>query len=206
MTRRVARTFALAFLILPLTALGAAPPRPAPALYATSNYALTFHAPPGTTYCPLPKHWVGSDHGTILFLEPPRDCAGAGYPSIGRGFTPDTVARIELYYGYATEDDPPSRPPCRKAGRLALLGRDRQLCRTDEGGMISLTAAAPYSAASAAEAVLTLRSRPDRLAGDLAVLRRFAAALRTCTATWPGRRGRRETFGSGPPCARSGWF
>jgi hypothetical protein len=206
MARRAARIVAFLFLFLPLSAPGAAPPRPAPAVYATANYALTFRTPRGTTYCPLPRGWVGSDHGTILFLESPRDCGGAGYPSIGRGFTPAYAARIEVYYGYSAADDPPSWPPCSKAGSLVLLGGGQQLCRTDEGGMVSLTATAPYSASSAAEAVLTLRSRPARLAGDLAVLRRFAAALRTCTAAWPGRHGRRETFGSGPPCARSGWF
>jgi hypothetical protein len=205
MARSAARFVALLFLSLPLSGLDAVPPRPAPRIYATANYMLTFGTPPHTTYCPLPAHWVGSDHGTTLFLQRPRDCDGAGYPSSDRGFTPTDTARIEIYYAYSTADDRPSPPPCREAGRLVLLGAERPLCRTDQDGMIVLTAAAPYPASSDAEAVLTLRSRPARLAADLATFRGLAATLQTCTARLREGRGF-HSYGRGLPCPRARWF
>ena|SRR5215472_294217 len=50
------------------------PPLPAPGLYVTSNYGLMAKIPKGLTYCPLPEGWEGSDHGTVLFIEPPSGC------------------------------------------------------------------------------------------------------------------------------------
>jgi hypothetical protein len=206
MVRRAVPIVALASLLLPLAGVTAAPPRTAPAVYATRNYALTFRPPPGTTYCPLPRDWVGSDHGTVLFLEPPRDCGGNGSPSADLGFSPAEAARIELYYGYWSGDDSPPQPRCRDVGRIVILGRSRPLCRTEEAGMISFSAAAPYVASSSAETIVTLRSSAGRVGRDLAVFRRFAAGLRTCTAAWRGARGQVERFGSGPLCPRTGWF
>ncbi len=201
--RRLGSLGALGFALLPLASLGATPPQPAPPVYATANYGLTFRSPPGTTYCPLPRRWVGSDHGTILFLEPPRHCGGADYPSIGRGFAPANAARLELYYGFYDATDSPGPAPCREIGRLAFLGRDRPLCRADRDGMIAVSVRAAYGADGPAEAVLTLATRPDRLEADLGPFRRLAASLRTCTPLWR-RAGRGRE--SGPPCARSGWF
>jgi hypothetical protein len=205
MTSAAARLVPIALLILaPAASLGA-PPRPVPPVYATHNYVLTFRTPPGATHCPLPAGWIGSDHGTTVFLERPRDCgAGAGYPSTSRSFAPGNVARINLFYVYRPIDPmPPVR--CRRVGRLVLLGRARPLCRTDEAGMIRLSAEAPYRADIAAEATMTLVTRPARLATDLATFRRVAASLRTCRATWRGRRGR-VSYGSGRPCGRAGTF
>jgi len=205
MARAGLRVVALASVFAPLAGLGAIPPRPAPPIYATGNYNLTFHPPRGSTYCPLPRGWVGSDHGTTLFLERPRDCGDAGYSSTSRGFTPDDVARIELFYAYANGDDPQA-PHCRRAGFMTLLGHRRPLCRTERGGMISLSVATPYTASTSADVILTLRTRPSRLRGDLAAFGRLAATFRTCTATWSDDRGHRRRYGSGPACARSGWF
>lgn len=199
------RLIPIALLSLAPAALPAAPPRPAPRVYATHQYVLTFRTPPGATYCPLPAGWIGSDHGTTVFLERPRDCGeGAGYPSTSRSFAPGNVARINLFYVYRPVDPmPPVR--CRRVGRLVLLGRVRPLCRTEEGGMIRISVGAPYRADIAAEATMTLVTRPARLAGDLATFRRVAASLRTCRATWRERR-RPFSFGSGPPCPRVGTF
>ena len=72
----------------------------APPVYVSPNYNLSFRSPPGAYYCPLPKGWVGSDHGTILFLQRPARCGGAGYPSSSRGFEPAGLSRIDVYYGY----------------------------------------------------------------------------------------------------------
>lgn len=98
---------------------------------------------------------------------------------------------------------PPVR--CRRVGRLVLLGRVRPLCRADENGMIRLSVGAPYRADIAAEATMTLVTRPARLAGDLVTFRRVAASLRTCRASWRGPNGR-YAYGSGPPCHRTGTF
>jgi hypothetical protein len=63
-------------------------PLPVPALYVTKNYGLMVRVPPRRTYCPLPADWVGSDHGTTVFLVPPADCAAtAGYPSTARSWS-----------------------------------------------------------------------------------------------------------------------
>jgi hypothetical protein len=206
MARRAARLVALAAVCLPLAGLGAVPPRPAPPIYATANYNLTFRSPAGTTYCPLPSDWIGSDHGTILFLEPPRDCGGAGYPSISRGYAPSDVARIEAYYGYAVDEGPLVLRRCRKAGTLTFLGRARTLCRRNEGGMISLEVVARYDAGATAEAIFTLRSNPARVARDLAAFRRLAASVRTCTGSLRDQQGAIHRWGAGPPCPRSAWF
>ena len=64
---------------------------------------------------------------------------------------------------------------------------------------------APYLADIAAEATMTLVTRPARLAGDLAAFRRVAASLRTCRTTWRDLR-RPISFGSGSPCPRVGTF
>lgn len=183
----------------------AVPPRPTPSVYASHIYVISFRPPPGATYCPLPAGWIGSDHGTTIFLERPRRCGDdAGYPSTSRSFTPGYVARIDLFYVYQMPDPPPPTR-CRPIGRLAFLGRSRPICRSDEAGMISLSVEAPYRADIAAEAILTLRTRSARLARDLATFRQVAASVRTCTATEQGRRGRFR-FGRGAPCARSGTF
>jgi len=195
------------FLLTPLAA-SAAPPRPAPRLYATANYGLTFRSPPGATYCPLPRDWVGSDHGTVLFLENPGDCGGSGYPSSSRNFERN-AARIELYYGYdLSVGDPlwPKQPPCRAAGRVRMLGAVRSLCRGSAAGL-EVRARATYRADVPAEAILTLVTRPERLARDLATFRRMAASLRTCSSLWPAVNGHRPfVVGVGPRCPRVGTF
>jgi len=211
----IARAVLFSLSLFAPAGLAAVPPRVAPPAYATANYGLTFRAPRGATYCPLPAGWIGSDHGTTLFLERPRRCgASASYPSTGRSFAPASLARIRLYYGYVTWDEGEVRPPpCREIGRIPFLGRARPLCRTDDHGEISVEVAGRYVSdrrmeaerAAPSEAVLTLVTRAGRLTRDLAVFRRVAASLRTCRAIWHGPRGR-YTVGIGPLCPDVGTF
>ncbi len=174
--------------------------RVAPPVYATHNYALTFRVPPGATYCPLPANWVGSDHGTVVFLRPPRHCDGSGFPSSSRGFEPADTPRIEVYYGYSIEDEP-SVPPCDVAGRIRLIGSVRPMCRKRDGDLMVLQVDATYQADAPAEVSIRLVTTPARLERDTVVLRRLARSLSPCRvsdATPP--------LGSGADCPEAGWF
>jgi hypothetical protein len=190
----------------------AVPPRPSPHLYATANYGLTFRSPPGTTYCPLPRDWVGSDHGTVLFLERPRSCGGTGYPSSSRNFEP-AVARIELYYGFVARDDPAPLPRCAGA-RIPFAGARRPICIRRQGNAVEAESHAYYAldppghhGNSPSEAIMRLVTRPDRLGRDLALFRRFATTVRTCTAHWPAMNGYpSSTVGVGRRCPNVGTF
>ena len=92
-------------LVLPALARDRRPPRPVksePAIgdFTSVNYPMTFKAPASAFFCPLSPDWVGSDHGTTVFLARPKACYGAGYPSSSRGFEPGDFPRIVL--GVAT--------------------------------------------------------------------------------------------------------
>ena len=208
MAQGAAPALALALLALPLSAVGAVPPRPAPPVYATANYGLTFRSPPGTTYCPLPRNWIGSDHGTMLFLESPGDCGGGGYASSDRGFQHD-AARIELFYVYAAEDDSPPLPRC-PGRQIRFVGSLRPICIHREGDGVRATVEARYDIgrhSSPGRVVLSLVSRPERLRAHLAAFRRLAANLHTCTALWPAANGSpSHTVGVGPRCPQVGTF
>lgn len=208
------RPAALFILFLPIPlAASAAPPRPAPRVYATANYGLTFRSPPGATYCPLPRNWIGSDHGTVLFLENPGNCGGAGYPSSSRNFERN-AARIELYYGFVTWDNPAPLPRC--AGAIVpFAGSRRPICLRRNGAAAEAELHAYYPLGppgrggenAPSEAILRLVTRPDRLARDLVAFRRLAASVRTCSARWPAMSGRRPSVvGVGPRCPRVGTF
>src|SRR5687767_6170802 len=104
-------------------------PQPAPRQYMTGMYGLTFAVPDGATYCPLPEDWIGSDHGTTIFLERPGACGGSGYPSSSRDFASDP-ARISLFYAYWMGEDEPPPPPCKGVGSISFLGEARPICET----------------------------------------------------------------------------
>ena len=199
MARRAARIVAIAASTLP-------------PVYATANYGLTFRAPPGTTYCPLPPDWVGSDHGTTLFLERPRSCGGVGYPSNSRSFEPD-VARIELYYGYVTGETPRPLPRC-PGGRVRFVGSLRPICMNRDGATVRISLENRYVSdrnmerhGFPSELVLTLVTRPGRLGRDLVVFRRLATTLRTCSSLWPKANGHPAYLvGVGPRCPHTGTF
>jgi hypothetical protein len=185
-------------------------PLPAPGQFVTEQYGLTFETPARSSYCALPKDWVGSDHGTVIFLVPPKRCLGAGYPSSGRGFDGD-VPRIEVFYGYSTRDDAVDQapPPCARIGSAEFLGKARPLCRIHVQGRKGISAEADYPVENgAANAVLTLVTTPVRLRADLSKFKLLLKSARTCTATWkPDDGGAPFTTGSGPPCpSQARWF
>jgi hypothetical protein len=202
---------ALAFPVLMLATAGASAPAPAPAQFVSFNYAITFASPKTASYCPLPADWVGSDHGTILFLEPPEACGNAGYASSGRSFTPD-APRIEVYYGYAfppEDGDPPK--PCARHGTSRLFGADRPLCGLQTRGMSVFWVSATYEG-NTKEAAFTLVTTQARLPGDLARFRALTASARGCTASYvpldEGGKplGPAEQNGCGPPCPPGSFF
>jgi hypothetical protein len=172
-------------------------PRPAHGRFTTNNYTLTVIAPPGLSYCPVPRTWVGSDHGTILFLIPPSRCGGVGYAASDRGALPANLPHIEIYYGFSDPDSSPS-PPCEKIGEIRLLRQDRAVCAQRGGATIVRTVTALYKNDTANQLSLTLVTTPKRLASDMAVFTRLVEGFSTCTSDMilPGA----KRFGSGPRC------
>jgi hypothetical protein len=179
----------------------------APPTYSTPNYALTFHTPSGSSFCPLPADWVGSDHGTILFLSPPASCGGAGFPSSSRGFSPPNLPRIEIFYSYWDKDEE-TTPSCNVVGRANLLSKQRSLCKDTSDGMTTITISAHYKADIPAQLIITLISEPQRLDRDLRSLVLLANSVRTCSSHWSSSDGKKAfVMGSGPPCpANAKWF
>ena len=196
------RLLLLAALVLGTQPLGAAAPKAAPLRFTTQLYALTMLSPANGSYCPLPPDWVGSDHGTIVFLERPRVCGGAGYPSSGRGFRPANAPRIEVYYAYWMEEDEPPPPPCHRVGDVRLFSRLHPICQAHDDGMITQTVQGRYRADIESQVILTLVTTPDRLGRDGAAFRRMVESIRTCKATWhdAGHKSKGFTIGTGQPC------
>ncbi|WP_206244631.1 hypothetical protein [Novosphingobium terrae] len=181
-------------------------PHIAPAHYASSNYGITFHVPRLATYCPLPKDWVGSDHGTIIFLERPKRCGGAGYPSSSRNYEPDNLAAIDLYYGYWFDEGDAPASPCHQVATIIFLGTSRPVCEERKGRQITRTVTARYQADAPAQAVLTLRTRHNRLQSDMITFQKTAATVRSCKVAWIGPKGS-VSAGHGLPCPKgSRWF
>jgi hypothetical protein len=185
------------------------PPKAAVGAFASANYAITFPAPARTTYCPIPDTWTGSDHGTVIFLEPPRFCQGVGYPSSSRGFEPN-VPRFEVYYGLDLEEDedrPAAIPKCKRVGALTLLGAARPLCRSPDRNRIVLSSRATYSSYAPTEVVLTLVTTSRRLGEDLSRFRAFAATVRTCKQVVRDEKGKASSsWGVGPECPKGDWY
>ncbi|HWE46562.1 MAG TPA: hypothetical protein VG407_11085 [Caulobacteraceae bacterium] len=178
----------------------AASPRPTPNAFVSEQYGLTFQTPSGSSYCALSDDWVGSDHGTVIFLTPPTRCYGTGYPSSGRGFDGDP-SRIEVFYAYYTADeDEDTPPPCDQVGQVIFLGEVRPLCRTLSGQRAEVSVSARYEADIPAEAILTLVTSPDRLRNDLRKFETLLKSAMTCTATWRDNKGIFFKTGSGPAC------
>ena len=198
----------LAVLIAVAPAQAAKGPRPANGRFTSFNYVLTFVAPPGLYYCRLPSDWVGSDHGTILFFEPPRACTGAGYPSSSRGFEPD-VPRIELYYGYHMVDGPIDPCTHRKAGTVRFMGGNRTVCAWRGGGFEIRSIGSLYNAngeKTDGEVFLTLITTPARLNRDYATFVQIAGDLRSCRATDRDAKGKIFSWGEGPACREGNFY
>ena len=185
------------------------PPLPTPKAFASEQYGLTFDTPNGGSYCALPADWSGSDHGTVIFLAPPKKCFGAGYSSSGRGFDGD-APRIEVFYAYdlADDDETSKRPPCKPIGRVKFLGKVHRLCRESSRRGVQVSVSAKYSADEPAETTLTLVTPHARLADDLPKFKKLLESTGTCSATWHDDKGGKPfTTGSGPPCpAGARWF
>ena len=187
-------------------------PLQTPGVYVTGNHGLRVVVPRGLYYCPIPKSRIGSDHGTILFLNPPTDCdSGVG-------------SRISIYYGFNVAEhdhgDGDERPAktdaelrqdeCSAGTRVSmhfwLLGHAVAGCVVQEGSLIMISANAVYSLERLHEGVpdhtlaVTLYSSPERLRADLATFRRVLAGISICTPRWAetqaGRQACREWAGS----------
>lgn len=187
------------------------PVKPEPAIgdFTSVNYPMTFKAPPNAFYCPLSKEWEGSDHGTTVFLAPPKACYGAGYPSSSRGFEPGDVPRIYVYYGYVVGEDAAKVPPCRSIGTAALLDKNVPLCRETRDGMTAVTANGRYTTDIATELVVSLVVQPKDVDRYLPVLKALLATAHSCTSTWDENvHGKKKhvVFGHGPPCPQSQWY
>lgn len=179
--------------------------QPARGIFVTENYTLTFHVPRGLTFCPLPKDFVGSDHGTVLFLTKPQNCGGAGYPSSDRVFSPDPP-RIQVFYAYWMGEDEPPKPACASIGRVRFLGTRHNLCQSREGGKLRISIAGRYDADIAAEAQFALVTTPRRLRSDLATFKAILASTQTCVATIHLDNGKTESYGHGAACPAEGKF
>jgi hypothetical protein len=176
-------------------------PALAPPVFVSTIHAITFHVPDRAWFCPLPPDWQGSDHGTVIFLSPPRVCEGTGFPSDARNISDRSlVPSIEFYYGY----DP--LPPCHAVGAVELLGRMRPLCRESVKGGVSLSVSAIYMADIASLVEITLDTTVARSSQDLAVLRKLAASVQTCRSIWPDGRKKKSYIGVGAACPRNGQY
>ncbi|MBO9575503.1 MAG: hypothetical protein J7494_07200 [Sphingobium sp.] len=186
---------------------GDAPLR-APAAFVTEQYGLTFPVPSGSLYCPLPSDWTGSDHGTIIFMESPGKCHGAGFPSSGRGFDRD-VARIEIFYSYWLEEEGDPDPPenCIRVGTVHFLGGDRAICEQIRAGRMTLSVTAGYRIDTTAQTVFTLVTTSKRIATDLPVFRKVLASTEICSSQWRDGKGGVFATGAGPRCPKEArWF
>lgn len=171
-------------------ATSAPDPLPAPRVYRSADKNLTFPTPVASFYCPLPEGWVGSDHGTVVFLISPKRCGRAGgVPSSERGAL--NAPNIQVYYGYDVleEDQKQPRAPCETVGEARFLGGDRPLCIVRHGsGVVEVRAEASYMAEGAeqdlkAEAAFTLVTDSGRLRTDLAVFKTLLEQTGTCNRT-----------------------
>jgi hypothetical protein len=191
---------------LGVSAAWASEPLPAPKQYATHNYRITFSTPAGSSYCPLPKDWVGSDHGTTVFLDHPKTCGGAGYPSTGRGFFPASTPRIEVYYGYWVGTGEAKPPHCNVNGWVSLMGQRRAICLGRRDDMITEEIRARYGTDADSQVIVTLVTTLARRNRDLHALRVLTASMYSCATRFKDAAGKAYVVGTGRPCPAGGWF
>jgi hypothetical protein len=191
---------------LVLAAASLSTPIPTPPIFVAGDYALTFRAPPNTTTCPLPADWAGSNHGTVVFLRPPKECGGVGYPSSSRSFSED-VPRIEVFYAYRIGDPGGGPEPCRKVvGTIKFVAQARQLCQTRRGQDLRISVSARYTADAPAWVELTLVTTPEHLGVDLKTFRQLAGSVTPCKVLFSGSDGKSGSFGVGSACPAEGKF
>lgn len=181
-------------------------PVPTPPIFNAGDYALTLHTPRGATTCPLPANWEGSNHGTVMFLQPPHTCGGVGYPSSDRSFS-DDVPRIEVFYAYWLGDPGTGPPACRRVvGHTSFVGRIRKVCQRRQGRMLRVTVNARYTADSPAWIEIALVTTQQRLRHDLTAFRAVTSSLKSCRVTWSNSNGKSGSYGDGEPCPADGRF
>ena len=155
-----------------------------PPVYVTEIYGFTFEAPRGAYYCPLPEDWIGSDHGTIVFLERPSSCVGAGYPSSSRSFEPQTAPRISIYYSYSMEpeDRPPPEPCQALAGfpTMQWFGQTRRICRSEQDGFVVLTIQAAVGGKPPRDLSVRLVTPREPTYGEFMTFLSLATSIRSC--------------------------
>jgi hypothetical protein len=184
----------------------ASPPKPAPPIFNSLNYGLTFRAPLNTTICPLPENWVGPDHGSVIFLSPPVDCGVAGFPSSSRD-VPENTPRIELYYQYWLREPPTPPPSCKRPVGVAwIMNKSRPVCRTMASGLVTVSVNGVYRPDGPAWAQVTLVTTPERLVGDMRAFRALARSVQPCRSTWSTDDGGHGTTGTGKRCPAAGLF
>jgi len=197
---------ALVLALIADSAASANGPEPVPPIFVSDTHGLTFSPPKGSTYCPLPSDWVGSDHGTIIFLEPPRTCGGAGYPSSSRGFQPFNTPRIEVYYSYWDAEDAPAPPSCNPVGDAELFGHDQPVCSARTGALVEKTVRATYMADSESHVVITLVTTANRLQRDTIVFQDMVKTIQTCSSDFRTNNGKSFTVGIGRTCPKDGRY
>jgi hypothetical protein len=185
--------------------LGAGQPQPTPSLYVTENHGLMARFPPGLTYCPLPKDWVGSDHGTEVYLVPPVACGlSTAYQSSDR--SPESrVPTIGLYYAFNVAEiehkpgqfSPPrsarevlsmhcTEPHTRAPAGIRLFGVPAAGCLIEHGRSVEVRVAGVYSYASATDGLpdhillVSLMTTKDRLGDDLGVFKVVVGSIHVC--------------------------
>ena len=182
------------------------PPVPAPPIFVAGNYALTFRTPPNTMICALPADWVGSNHGTVIFLRPPKDCGGVGRPSSNRSFSED-VPRIEVFYAYWLGDPGTGPAPCKKVvGSIKFVAKSRSICEKEEAQDLRISVSARYPADAPAWVEVALVTTPGRRDTDLKTFRELAGSLTPCKGSWSSSDGKSGSYGVGSICPAEGKF
>jgi len=171
-------------------------PSPAPTRFASDEYGVAAVIPSGMVRCPLPEGAVTSDHGFVVFVVAPRDCARATLD----GPLPPAMG---VFYGASTQDDVEpgfdrlddataalhlAQRYCGKGkvtpSALRLAGRPTAQCRKlTSRGRISLELTARYTPGPGrGPAVLTasLETTPRREAVDLRLFWRLTRSIRLC--------------------------
>jgi hypothetical protein len=191
--------------VLLALAAGLSSPTLAPPVFI-SGKAVTFRSPPKTFICPLPKDWIGSDHGTTLFLQRPRSCARQGYPSSERNYRGSLgLHRIEMFYWYwMGEDEPPHK--CHQIGTLAWMGKERPLCLTRVRGALEFWSQARFFADTDSAISIRLVTSSPSIAADLKTFRSWSTTVRACRIHAKNANGKPFTYGPTPDCPSNGVF
>jgi len=184
---------------------GVGQPQPTPPLYVTENHGLMASFPPGLTYCALPRDWVGSDHGTQVYLVPPVACGlSTAYQSSDR-FPESRVPTIGLYYAFNVTEiehkpgqfSPPrtprevlsmycAEPHTRAPAGIQLFGVPATGCLIEHGRSVEVRIAGVYSYATATDGLpdhillVTLMTTRDRFSNDLRVFKVVVGNIHVC--------------------------